>query len=132
MKWFKLNFANEPCFNIITIAGPSAPPQNVTTLVINSTSISVFWNPPPFDDQNGVITSYRVIVTNQNTTVASATINSTSFVVNNLQEFQQYSIEVAAMTAVGIGPFSNPISDQTLEDGELVILIQYSVSQLCT
>ena len=78
----------------------------------------MFWDPPPFDDQNGIITSYSVIIINQNATVASAVINSTSFVVNNLQEFQEYSIEIAAMTAVGLGPFSNPVSDQTLEDGE--------------
>ena len=59
-----------------------------------------------------------MIITNQYTTVASAVINSTSFVVNSLQEFQEYSVEVAAMTAVGLGPFSNPIGDRTLEDGE--------------
>ena len=103
------------------ITGPSAPPQNVTTMVINSTSIFVFWDPPPFDDQNGSITSYQVNITKQNTTVVSVMINDTSFIANNLQEFEEYFIEVAAMTSVGLGPFSDPVRDITNEGSELLL-----------
>ena len=87
-------------------------------MVISSTSISVFWDPPPFNDQNGVITGYQVNIIYQNTTIVSIITINTSIVANNLQEFEEYVIEVAAMTSVGLGPFSDPVSSQTFEDGE--------------
>ena len=43
--------------------------------------------------------------------------NKTSLVAINLERFEVYSVEVAAMTAVGLGPFSNAVSKLTLEDG---------------
>lgn len=42
---------------------PSAPPQQVTVLTVgshNSTSISVSWDPPPPEQQNGIIQEYKV------------------------------------------------------------------------
>lgn len=42
---------------------PSAPPRAVTVATVklsNSSSISVSWEPPPSDMQNGVIQEYRV------------------------------------------------------------------------
>lgn len=44
-------------------AAPSAPPQSVTVLTVgnhNSTSISISWDPPPPDHQNGIIQEYKV------------------------------------------------------------------------
>ena len=101
--------------------GPSAPPQNVTTLVINSTAISVSWSPPPLLDQNGDIIGYQLMITNQNRTNSSATVvnvtSVTSYVAIMLQEFEVYDIEIAARTAIGLGPYSDAVSDQTFEDG---------------
>jgi len=93
--------------------------------VLNSTSISVFWNEPPFLDQNGVITGYQVNVTNINRTNVSTVVNvtNTSHIALDLQEFEAYDIEVAAMTAVGLGPFSDPVRNQTLEDSKCFTLI---------
>lgn len=45
------------------LPAPGAPPQQVTVLTIgsqNSTSISVSWDPPPSDQQNGIIQEYKV------------------------------------------------------------------------
>ncbi|XP_023579891.1 roundabout homolog 2 [Octodon degus] len=45
-----------------TEEAPSAPPQSVTVLTVgshNSTSISVSWDPPPPDHQNGIIQEYK-------------------------------------------------------------------------
>lgn len=42
---------------------PSAPPQAVTVSAVtlsNSSSISVSWQPPPAEMQNGIIQEYRV------------------------------------------------------------------------
>lgn len=53
------------CFCLFPLLGvaPSAPPQSVTVLTVgnhNSTSISISWDPPPPDHQNGVIQEYKV------------------------------------------------------------------------
>lgn len=53
------------CFCLFSVFGvaPSAPPQSVTVLTVgnhNSTSISISWDPPPPDHQNGVIQEYKV------------------------------------------------------------------------
>ena len=93
-------------------------------MVINSTSITVYWNPPPFLDQNGDIIGYQLMITNQNRTNSSTFVvnvtNTTSYVAINLQEFEVYSFEIAAMTVVGLGPFSDAVSNQTFEDGQCV------------
>ena len=102
--------------------GPSAPPQDVTTMVINSTSISVYWNPPPLPDQNGNIIGYQLMITNQNRSNSSAFIvnitNVTSYVAISLQEFEVYSFKIAAMTAIGLGPFSDAVTNQTSQGGK--------------
>jgi len=87
-------------------------------------SISVLWDAPPFLDQNGVITGYQVTITNVNRTNVSTVVNviGTSHMALNLQEFEAYDIEVAAMTAVGLGPFSDAVRNQTLEDSKCIIL----------
>lgn len=48
---------------ITSSTAPSAPPQSVTVLTVgsyNSTSISVSWDPPPPDHQNGILQEYKV------------------------------------------------------------------------
>ena len=109
--------------------GPSAPPQDVTTMVINSTSISVSWSPPPLPDQNGDIIGYQLMIANQNMNNASEYVvnitNITFYDAVNLQEFEVYSFEIAAMTAIGLGPFSDVVTSQTFEDGTLVYLCTY-------
>ena len=87
----------------------------------NSSAISIFWNPPPFLDQNGDIIGYQLMITNQNRTNTPAIIynvtNFTSYTANMLEEFEVYNITVAAWTSVGLGPFSDPVNNQTFEDG---------------
>ena len=111
-------------YTINICVGPSAPPQNVTTMVISSTSISVYWNPPPLPDQNGDIIGYQLGITNQDTGNSSGYVvnvtNMTSYVAINLQKFEVYSFEIAAMTVIGLGPFSDVVTNQTLEDGKFV------------
>ena len=101
---------------------PIAPPQNVTVVVINSTSISVSWNPPPLRDQNGDIIGYQLMIINHNRSNSSISVvnvsNVTTYVAINLQEFEVYSFEIAAITTIGLGTFSVAITDQTFEDGK--------------
>ena len=102
--------------------GPSASPQDLTTIVINSTSISVSWIPPPLPDQNGDIIGYQLVITNQDMSNSSGYVvnitNITTYVAINLQEFEVYSFETAAMTVIGLGPFSDVVTDQTFEDSK--------------
>ena len=76
----------------------------------------MFWDPPRIEDQNGVITGYRVIINNVNqaNTLRTTDINATSFIANGLEEFEAYNIQVAARTAIGLGPFSDVIRNQII------------------
>lgn len=58
-KWINALLVFAPLLGV----APSAPPQSVTVLTVgnhNSTSISISWDPPPPDHQNGVIQEYKV------------------------------------------------------------------------
>jgi len=84
---------------------------------VNPSSLRVSWQPPPQIDHNGIITGYvieyaRVGGSSDNVTSNTETITS------RLVPFVEYSVRVAAMTANGIGPFSNAVVQRSGEDGE--------------
>lgn len=109
--------------SLLSFLVPSAPPQNITTSPQSSTEIHVSWSAVPSLDQNGVITLYEVqyepLVTFDGA-LATSTSNtmSMSLVLYDLQEYVTYSISVRAYTSAGPGVYSQPIIEQTLEDGE--------------
>jgi len=45
-------------------------------------------------------------------------VTDTSYTAIDLEEFEAYYIQVAAMTDVGLGPFSYFVKIQTFEDGK--------------
>jgi len=69
----------------------------------------VSWQPPSEEDHNGVITSYVIQYTRVGTSdTMSVTVTSgTTHTISGLVAFVEYSVEVAAMTVNGTGPFSN-------------------------
>uniref|UniRef100_A0A8C6SJW2 Roundabout, axon guidance receptor, homolog 3 (Drosophila) n=1 Tax=Neogobius melanostomus TaxID=47308 RepID=A0A8C6SJW2_9GOBI len=99
---------------------PSAPPRGVTVATVkqsNASSISVSWEPPPSDRQNGIIQEYRVWC------VGSGTDNHTRHHVNRTVDGNTlsamlkglvpgvlYQVEVAAVTSAGVGTRSQPVS----------------------
>ncbi|XP_035767334.1 roundabout homolog 2-like [Neolamprologus brichardi] len=93
---------------------PSAPPQQVTVLTVgnhNSTSISVSWDPPPSDQQNGIIQEYKIwCLANETRFHVNKSVDATirSVVVGGLQTGVQYRVEVAAGTSAGVGVKSIP------------------------
>ncbi|XP_057676121.1 roundabout homolog 2-like isoform X2 [Corythoichthys intestinalis] len=93
---------------------PSAPPQQVTVLTVghnNSTSISVSWDPPPSDEQNGIIQEYKIwCLANETQFNVNKSVDATirSVVVGGLQAGVQYRVEVAARTSAGVGVKSSP------------------------
>ncbi|XP_072342822.1 roundabout homolog 3 isoform X4 [Scyliorhinus torazame] len=119
---------------------PAAAPQAVTVATIglsNSTSISVSWEPPPAEEQNGIIQEYRIWCLGNDTRFhvnksIDGTVHST--VVRGLIAGVLYRVEVAAATSAGVGVRSqpatvliNPTTDQepvTVEDNENVSLTE--------
>uniref|UniRef100_A0A8C7YK96 Roundabout guidance receptor 2 n=1 Tax=Oryzias sinensis TaxID=183150 RepID=A0A8C7YK96_9TELE len=93
---------------------PSAPPQEVTVLTVgshNSTSISVSWDPPPPEQQNGIIQEYKIwCLANDTRFHVNKSVDATirSVVVGGLQTGVHYSVEVAASTSAGVGAKSKP------------------------
>uniref|UniRef100_A0A3P8VAI6 Roundabout, axon guidance receptor, homolog 2 (Drosophila) n=1 Tax=Cynoglossus semilaevis TaxID=244447 RepID=A0A3P8VAI6_CYNSE len=95
---------------------PSAPPQQVTVLTVgsqNSTSISISWDPPPSDHQNGIIQEYKIwCLGNETRFHVNKTVDAAirSVVVGGLQVGVLYRVEVAASTSAGVGVKSEPQS----------------------
>ncbi|XP_058490709.1 roundabout homolog 1 isoform X5 [Solea solea] len=87
---------------------PSAPPREVTVTESgdNGTAIVVSWQPPPEEEQNGVVQEYKIwCLGNEsryhiNRTVDGATL---SVLIPSLTPGVRYSVEVAASTIVGPG-----------------------------
>ena len=111
---------------IVQSSVPAAPPQNVQAIAISSTEIMVTWDEIPGLDQNGIIIDYEVqiepldfpadIVTDLLTTT------NLSILVTGLEEFVNYNISVRAYTSEGPGPYNVPVTERTLEDGNVSIV----------
>eukprot|EP00063_Salmo_salar_P044052 XP_014018887.1 PREDICTED: roundabout homolog 2-like isoform X12 [Salmo salar] len=97
-----------------TEEAPSAPPLQVTVLMVgnqNSTSISISWDPPPPDHQNGIIQEYKIwCLGNETRFHVNKTVDAAirSVVVGGLQVGVLYRVEVAASTSAGVGVKSEP------------------------
>ena len=82
-------------------------------------SIVINWEPPPEEEQSGVIIGYTIKVTQTDTLVATQYFTtSTSITITSLEPYTTYLCVVAADTAVGTGPFSHLVFVQTLEAGQ--------------
>ena len=70
----------------------------------------ISWQPPPCREQNGPITNYTLNYTDFN--AWSSTLHSgiqELSVTLNVLPFRNMSFQVAAVTSVGIGKFSEPV-----------------------
>ena len=109
--------------------------MNVSVAVEGSRNITLSWDRPSLEEQNGILTIYHVIIMEtqilylDNGTVISPmgeNFNRTYDVseariqlVDMLHPSYNYTVRIAAATEPGIGPFSDPITVMTLEDGKL-------------
>ena len=104
------------CHQLFSIAiVPSAPPENVITTEVSTTSVHLNWIPPPTKHHNGVITGYvaRVTMANTQESYNILTSNTRELLVDSLTPDSEYIFAVAAQTVIGIGPFSGTITQQT-------------------
>ncbi|KAK0170460.1 hypothetical protein PV328_011021 [Microctonus aethiopoides] len=100
---------------------PSSPPQDIRCTALSSQSLQVSWEAPPDTSLNGVLRGFKVNWESMDsiTETAKSDIKITTaltVVINNLEKYTNYSIQVAAMTRPGDGVPSSPIYCKTKED----------------
>ncbi|XP_077421448.1 roundabout homolog 1 isoform X1 [Vanacampus margaritifer] len=87
---------------------PSAPPREVTVTESsdNGTAIVVSWQPPPEEEQNGVVQEYKVwCLGNESRYHINRTVDAATFsvLIPSLAPGVRYGVEVAASTGAGPG-----------------------------
>ena len=109
---------------------PATPPQNVQATAISSAEIMVTWDEIRGLNQNGIISEYEVEIEPldfpADISVDLLTTTNLSIVVTGLQENVLYNISVRAYTSVETGPYSDPVSERTFEDGNVPIAVFFS------
>ena len=97
---------------------PSDAPQSVVVRALNPMSVLVSWQPPLPEHRNGIIVGYavRMIGLHSDNNIDFPLTNETEMVVEGLHPFYTYTFSVAAFT-VGLGPFSNAVSQVLPESG---------------
>ena len=80
------------------------------------------WEPPLFEDQNGIITSYIInVVLNETAENFQLSTTESRLFLDSLRPFGTYSFVIAAQTIAGVGPFSTVLTIATPEDSELCL-----------
>ena len=98
--------------------------MNVVTVFPDPYSIEVSWEPPPPEDRNGPIIGYVINVTVVATgEVLQFSTNVSQFSLTSLQPFSTFVCVYAALTPVGIGPFSVQYIVTTPEDSKYCIIM---------
>nr|XP_033486978.1 roundabout homolog 1 isoform X5 [Epinephelus lanceolatus] len=115
---------------------PSAPPREVTVAESgdNGTAILVSWQPPPEEEQNGVVQEYKIwCLGNEsryhiNRTVDGSTL---SVLIPSLAPGIRYSVEVAASTGAGPGVKSDITFFQLDASGRMTetVILENPLSQ---
>ena len=101
------------------IAVPASPPDNFQATAASSTSVTITWDPPPVENQNGIITGYFIDVEAIETGETFQLFSeSNTLHVDTLRPFTTYVCIIAAQTSIGIGPYSTSVTVITPEDGE--------------
>ena len=89
-------------------------------IYVGRREVTITWQPPIFDYQNGVIIYYQLIVSQSQFEIPDiiVNVNITSHTLTNLEEHVDYTVVVAAATQIGIGPFSSAVNFTTPQDGK--------------
>ena len=94
---------------------PTGVPLSVEAVAVSSSSIRITWNPPLPEQQNGVIGSYYINVTELPTGIVLEIVahgDESIEIVNLLHPYYVYECTIAAFT-VGLGPtaFAQALTD---------------------
>ncbi len=103
----------------ISALDPHSPPIDIQLSGIGAQSVIVTWQPPVPQDRNGVIIYYQLIFSQSQFEIIDLVINATglSYTERSLEEYNNYTVVIAAATRVGLGAFSPPMTFTTLESG---------------
>ena len=83
-------------------SAPSGPPENFD-IVVDGNSLVLSWQPPPSELRNGIIVSYTLSCN----LLDDLNLNPIlQFNLYDLNPNTEYFCQIAASTAVGIGPFT--------------------------
>ena len=95
-------------------------------MVDSSTQTTISWQPPPFEDQNGPILYYNLIVSDLvfGLDDIDVIVTSLTYTVSGLEEYNNYSFIIAAATLVGFGPYSNPVIFTTEQDSKSILTVE--------
>ena len=98
---------------------PSAAPVGLIVLSQSSASLTLSWELPPTESQNGIITGYSINVTSSTTGEVVLLSTTNSYVsVTSLSPYTIYLCSVAAQTTVGLGPYTLPLMIRTDQEGK--------------
>ena len=103
---------------LVSFPAPNGAPQNFTNTLAESKSIGIVWETVPCPHQRGPITGYRLRYSNGTSIVNTSGEESRHHVLTGLTPYTNYSVQVAAVNDGGTGPYSNPLTVETLQDGE--------------
>jgi len=112
---------------------PAVSPSSVEIPSWSAKSITISWKRPKDEELNGELTGFLIRANgsaNTNTSsertkrevvdvtsqVHNVSKDTTSFTLENLRPATKYSLEVAAATNAGLGPYSKPVYKTTGED----------------
>ena len=86
---------------------------------MTSTNVSLMWEPPIIQQQNGLIRGYSVSICNQRFDNCWSELSAdTHYTITGLHPFYKYNINIAAVT-IETGPSTAYKSVTCLEDGML-------------
>ncbi|KAI6661003.1 Phosphatidylinositol phosphatase PTPRQ-like isoform X5 [Oopsacas minuta] len=102
--------------NIVTVKTdediPSMAPTIYILTVDSATQISISWSAPSIESQNGIIDNYVILIDSTELTVSAS---STFYTITGLNPYTEYTLQIAAATSVGTGPYSTSSTTTTLE-----------------
>ena len=103
---FNCSFSLLLIYRLFASAAPSAPPQNLAISFNDSKSLLVSWQPPPLQDQNGVIRNYSVSyrIADSSDSPVVMQISTLTVTLVELAIFTEYEVSVRAITIEGQGP----------------------------
>ncbi|KAJ7380451.1 hypothetical protein OS493_008909 [Desmophyllum pertusum] len=99
-------------------SAPGVPPDNLTPLTINSSSIEVSWTPIPSKFINAAkLLGYQVFWCKANDSVFNVTTTELpSVLLTDLEEYTDYNVIVNAFNYIGNGPNSSLFTAKTEEE----------------
>ena len=81
------------------------------------------WGTVPCPHQGGPITGYRLRYSNGTSIVNTTAEENRQHVLTGLTPFTSYSVQVAAVSYGGTGPYSTPLTVETLQDSEWFTIV---------